>query len=94
MEAFKITFWKEPFNSDNSFVKDIESYLTSAKITKSVDKINDRFRVKLLDIGLDSLYGEFDINRQNGLWHTSDQDSVELNFLKWNIIIELSNQNK
>jgi hypothetical protein len=94
MEKFNITFWKEPYNADNSFVKDIESFVTSATITKSTDGMSDMFHVRLTDIGLNSLYGEFDILRQNGLWKTSDQDSVELNFLKWNIIIELSNQMK
>ncbi len=91
MEEFKITFWKEPYNAENSFVKDIESFVTSANITKTTDETIDTFHVQLLDIGLDSLHGEFDILRQNELWQTSDQDSVELNFLKWNIIIELSN---
>ncbi len=54
----------------------------------------DTFHVRLTDIGLNSLLGEFDILRQNELWQTSDKDSVELNFLKWNIIIELSKQMK
>lgn len=94
MKEFKITFWKEPYKSDNSFVKDIESYLTSATITKSSDTTTDRFHVRLTDIGLNSLFGEFDIMRQNGLWQTSDKDSVELNFLKWNIINELTSRLK
>ena len=91
MKEFKITFWREPYNSDSSFVKDINSYLTSATITKFSDKIFERFHVKLTDIGLHSLYGEFDIICKNGQWQTIDHDSIELNFLKWNIIFELSN---
>ncbi len=94
MEEFKITFWKEPYNPEISFVKDLESFVTSATITKATDVLIDTFHVRLTDIGLNSLYGEFDILRKNELWQTSDQDSVELNFLKWNIIIELSNQMK
>jgi hypothetical protein len=94
MEEFKITFWKEPCSTKISFVKNIESFVTSAIITKSTEGMIDKFHVLLTDIGLNSLYGEFDILRQNDLWQTSDQDSVELNFLKWNIIIELSNQMK
>lgn len=94
MEKFKITFWKEPYNAETAFVKDIESFVTSANITKTTDGMIDTFHVRLTDIGLNSLYGEFDIFRQNELWQTSDQDSVELNFLKWNIITELSNQMK
>lgn len=94
MEEFKITFWKERYNADNSFVKVIESFVTSATITKSTNEMTDKFHVKLTDIGLNSLYGEFDILRHNGLWQTSDEDSVELNFLKWNIISELSYQLK
>lgn len=90
MEEFKITFWKEPYNADNSFVKDINSFLTSATITKSSDGNTHIFKVKLNDIGMNSLYGEFNILRQNGFWKTADSDSVELNFLKWNIISELS----
>jgi hypothetical protein len=72
MEEFKITFWKEPYNRQSSFVKDIESFLTSATITKSTDGIIDRFHVRLTDVGLNSLLGEFDILRQNELWQTSD----------------------
>lgn len=94
MEVFKITFWKEPYNSEISFVKEFESFVTSATITKSTEGTIDTFHVKLTDIGLNSLHGEFEILRKNELWQTSDQDSVELNFLKWNIIIELSNQMK
>jgi len=94
MEEFKITFWKERYNSEISFVKDIESYLTSAIITKSTNGIIDTFHVKLSDIGLNSSFGEFDILRHNGHWETSDSDKVELNFLKWNIIAELSDRLK
>ena len=94
MEEFKITFWKEPYNAEISFVKDIESYVTSASITKSTDGMTDTFHVRLTDIGLLSIYGEFDILRQNELWQTSDQDSVDLNFLKWNIISELTHRLK
>lgn len=94
MEEFKITFWKEPFNSDNSFGKSIDFMTTSAIITKSIEKSTERYHVKLTDIGLDSLYGEFHILKINGRWQTSDLDSREMNFLKWNIICELENNLK
>lgn len=94
MEEFKISFWKEPYNSEISFVKDTESFMTSATITKSTVGITDTYHVRLTDIGLDSLYGEFDILRHSELWQTTDEDSNELNLLKRNIIIELSNQMK
>lgn len=90
MQEFKITFWKKPYNSETSFVKDFESIVTSAIVVMTTNKAIDTFHIKLTDIGLDSLYGEFDIVRNNGFWKTSDNDSVELNFLKWNIISELS----
>jgi hypothetical protein len=86
MKEFKITFWKEPYNAENSFVKDIESFVTTAIVNKRTEGFSEIFHVKLTDIGLQSLHGEFDIIRHNGLWQTSDQDSAELNFLKWNII--------
>ncbi len=86
MDEFKITFWKEPYNAENSYVKDIDSFVTSATINKTTDGRLDTFHVKLTDIGLNSFYGEFYILRENGFWKTTDQDSVELNFLKWNII--------
>jgi hypothetical protein len=89
MEKLKITFWKMPYNAEDSFLKDINSFLASAEISKFSKGSNDIFRVKLSDIGLDSLYGEFDIIRKNGFWQTSDTDSAEFNFLKWNIIGEL-----
>jgi len=47
MDEFRITFWKEPYNSGNSFVKDIESFVTSATITKTTEGTEDRFHVKL-----------------------------------------------
>ena len=94
MEEFKITFWKEPFNSDNSFGKSIDFMTTSAIITKSIEKSTERYHVKLTDIGLDSLYGEFHILKINGRWQTSDLDSTEMNFLKWNIICEFENNLK
>ena len=94
MEEFKITFWKEPYNAENSFVKDIESFVTTAINNKSTVGTNDTFHVRLNDIGLHSLFGEFDIVRQNGFWQTSDRDSIEMNFLKWNIIRELSDRLK
>lgn len=92
MEEFNITFWKEPFNPENSFVKDTDSFKTSATITKFTVKKHETFHVILNDIGLNSLYGEFDILRQNGFWQSSDQDSDELIQLKKNIIEELMNQ--
>lgn len=94
MEYFNITFWKEPYHFENSFVKDTEPFRTSAIITKSIEKTTETFHVKLNDIGLNSLYGEFNIVRQNGLWQISDQDSDELNLLKRNIIEELMNKLK
>jgi len=86
MEEFKITFWKKPENSTDSFVANTESYITSATVTKSTNGMTEIFHVKLTDIGLDSLHGEFDIIRQDGFWQITDQDSVELQSLKWNII--------
>lgn len=91
MEKFNITFWKEPLNEDNSFVRDTIALKTSATITKFTEKTHETFHVKLNDIGLNSLYGDFDIVRQNGFWQTSDQDSDELNHLKKNIIEALMN---
>jgi hypothetical protein len=94
MEEFKITFWKKPYNAENSFVKDDVTFLTSAIITKTTERTTETFHVKLNDIGLNSLFGEFDIIRQNGLWETSDQDSAELNLLKWSICEVLMNRLK
>lgn len=92
MEKFEITFWKKPFNAEISFVKGEVTFKTTANIAKSTEKTTETFHVKLNDIGLNSLFGEFDIVRQDGFWQTSDQDSAELNFLKWNIIEELMNK--
>lgn len=94
MEKFKITFWKVQFNEDNSFIKKAESFLVTANITKSTEETTEIYQVKLNDIGLNSLFGEFEIVRQNNLWQTSDQDSKELNLLKMNIIEVLNNQLK
>ena len=94
MEKFKITFLKEPYNADNAFIKETKCFITSADIIKSTSGIVDTFFIKLSDIGLDSLHGEFNIVKNNGLWKTSDQDSGELNLLKRNIIYELDRLQK
>ena len=86
MEKFNIIFWKEPYKADNSFLNGIESYITSAIIHKSIKGMTEVFLIHLQDIGLKSLFGDFEIIRQNGYWQTSDKDSAEFNLLKWNII--------
>lgn len=86
MKEFSITFWKEPYNSGSEYVKNIESFLTTAIVTQSSDGDIETFHIKLADIGLDSEYGEFDIIRNDGLWQTTDLDSAKHNLLKWNII--------
>jgi len=86
MEEFKIVFWKEPYQAGDTFIRNIESFVTTAIVKKSMDGTTETFHIKLTDIGLNSLYGEFDIVKANGFWQTSDQDPVELNVLKWNII--------
>lgn len=89
MKKFKITFYKEPYNADNAFGHDTKGFLTSADVTKSSSGGIDTFTVKLNDIGLNSLFGEFNIIRNNGSWSTSDKDSQELILLKQNIIYEI-----
>jgi hypothetical protein len=94
METFEITFLNKPCNGESSFVKYTETFLIAAIVTKSEEGLTDRFHITLKDIGLNSLYGEFDILRKNGMWQTSDRDSAELINLKRDIIIELLIQNK
>lgn len=89
MEKFKITFWKEPLFDDTSFINSSESIQTSAIITKSTYQTIETYHIQLIDIGLDSLYGQFEIIRKNGFWQTSDQGSQDLNLLKKNIIEKL-----
>lgn len=89
MEKFKITFWIKPLYDDDPFIKNSEPYLTSANITKSTFQTIESYHVQLDDIGMNSLFGEFEIIRENGNWQTSDQDSQDLNSLKWNIIEKL-----
>lgn len=93
MEEFRISFWKEPYKADIPFYNGIESYITSATINKSTKGKNEIFLVHLQDIGLNSLYGNFEIICQDGFWKTSDIDSVEFNLLKWNIINALQLRN-
>lgn len=94
MEIFKIIFSKEPYNKEDSFVNETESFLTSATITKSTNVVEDIYQVKLNDIGLDSLYGEFVIVKKNGFWQSTDKDDVKFNLLKWNITRRLEDINK
>lgn len=89
-----MTFYAEPYNADNAFVKETKGFTTSADIIKSTNGTVDSFAVKLDDIGLNSLHGEFNIVRDKGFWKTSDQDSGELNLLKRNIITELDQLSK
>ena len=94
MEIYKITFWKEPYNPDNSFVDDKEAYLTTAIVTQNEYKLETVYHIKLNDIGLFSMYGEFNIVNKNGFWLSKDFDSPEFNFLKSNIICTLDYLNK
>ena len=93
MEEFNITFWKEPYKADNPFFNGIESYITSAIIHKSIMGMTEIFFIHLQDIGLNSLYGDFEIIRLDGYWQASDKDSAEFNLLKWNIINALELRN-
>ncbi|MGC4041896.1 MAG: hypothetical protein QM710_14225 [Flavobacterium sp.] len=86
MEKIKITFWKESYNPETSFIKEINNFLTSAEVTKTTNGNEDNYTVKFVDIGLDSLYGQLIIKRRAGNWITSSEDSAEINLLKWNII--------
>mgnify|MGYP001557722364 CR=1 FL=1 len=94
MEHFKIIFSKEPYNKEDSFVNGTESFLISATITKSTNGVEDIYQVKLNDIGLDSLYGEFVIVKKNGFWQSTDKDDLKFNLLKWNITRRLEEINK
>jgi hypothetical protein len=67
METFEITFLNKPCNGESSFVKYTETFLIAAIVTKSEEGLTDRFHITLKDIGLNSLYGEFDILRKNGM---------------------------
>lgn len=89
MEKFILTFWKEPYNSKSSFVKEVDDYLTSALVTVSENDGQKIFHIKLTDIGLDSKFGEFDIFKRDLFWKTSDRESEEFLFLKSNIISAL-----
>jgi hypothetical protein len=93
MEIYNITFWTKTFIEGNSSLGDPD-FKASATITHFTEKTHEIFNIKLNDIGLKSLFGEFDIVRQNGFWQTSDLDSEELNQLKMNIIDELIHQLK
>ena len=94
MKRYKITFWYKPLPQENMFIKDNEDFLTNALITENKNIDIDTFHVKLLDIGLDSKYGEFELTRKKGLWQTYDIDGNELNFLKTNISWTLEFYNK
>lgn len=85
MKEYKILFWYKPFPQEDDFVKDTNHFLTSALIKETRCDGVDIFHVRLLDIGLNSLYGEFDITRKDGYWQTFDIDGSELNYLKTNI---------
>lgn len=86
MEEFKIIFKKDSYVPESSFFNYTEPIITSATVRKSSIGIIEVFHIALTDIGLNSFYGEFEIIRENGFWKTSDQDSMEFNLLKRNII--------
>lgn len=94
METFKIVFWKKPYVSDDSFVESEDSFLTSAIVSKEINSLGEVYHIKLIDIGLQSLYGEFDIICKNGFWQSADFDTLEFNFLKSNIISAIDFLNK
>lgn len=86
MEKFKITFWKTESIEENSIIRDNDPFITSAIVIKTTEKTREIYHIVLIDIGLRSLFGEFDLVRENKLWQTSDEDSQELRLLKISII--------
>ena len=93
MQKIKITFWKESYNPENSFVKDLNDLRTTATVTKTETKENEYYQIKFDDIGLDSLYGELYIERRDMFWVRPAEDTPELTLLKSNIICALMLQN-
>ena len=91
MKEFKITFLKEQYKTDSPFSVGSESYITSASITKNINGEIEIFHVRLDDIGLHSIYGEFDLLCKNSMWLFNENDSREFNLLKKNIVNELMN---
>ena len=89
MNKFIISFIYVPYNVESTFVPDLNMIQTTATIMHTKEKNISIFHVKLNDIGLDSLFGEFNIIIDTNFWQVSDVDSNELNKLKENIINEL-----
>jgi len=85
MKTFTLTFFIE--NSDEkSFIPDNDKIITSAQICQIIDGGKEVFQIILDDIGLKSVYGDFEIVRENGLWKTTDKDSVKFNIIKRSIM--------
>ena len=85
MKTFALTFFIE--NSDEkSFIPDNDKIITSAQICQIIDGDKEVFQIILDDIGLKSVYGDFEIVRGNGLWKTTDKDSVKFNIIKRSIM--------
>jgi hypothetical protein len=91
MKAFTLTFFIEN-NEEKSFIPDNDKIITSAQIGQIIDGSEEIFQIQLNDIGLKSVYGDFEIVRENGLWKTTDKDSMELNILKRSIIYAIDHK--
>jgi hypothetical protein len=85
-EKFKIIFWQVQANEKGFIIPNIDLYLSYAIVTKSTDNFTEIYHIELEDIGLSSLFGEFDLIRENNLWQISDQDSQEFRLIKSSII--------
>ena len=84
--ATDFKFWREPFNHPDSFVKEIDSFLTTAEIIKTIKGNEEIYHVKFYDQGLLSQYGEFDLIKRDGFWKLDHAQIHEFTFLKNNIM--------
>lgn len=88
MKTFTLTFFIEN-RDEKSWIPDNDKIITSAQICKIIDGTKEIFQIILNDIGLKSVYGDFEIVRENGLWKTTDKDSMKFNTVKRNIMFAI-----
>ena len=88
---FKIQFMNVPYANANSFFKSEESSVVDADIEVKETEKSQIFAITLEDIGLKSLFGEFEIEKEkdSNFWRVDGTKGLDFVTLQYSIISAL-----
>lgn len=93
MSPIEIKIVYQEFENNTSFFKNAEKRIETLSVTYSQkNNKNTIYKVKFKDIGLDSKFGEIEIENNEGFWKKLD-DSSQINIITNAITDQLIIQN-